>query len=343
MKKIVISGFYGHGNLGDEAILSGWKSVLGDKYEILPLTFNKDYTYSLHGLKGYNRFSVLEIQKAFGKADYFISGGGGLFQDWSFKTPFYYGVLPLWARFRKIPSFSIGQSIGPLRHFWTNKWTEFVFKFFAWIGVRDYKSWLWLQERGINAEMVGDIAFQLWDNAKSVYYKSNSRHGIGVILRDWKYTTINYPEIIKTGIVNLGKKISFLFFRREEKEKFSFLPGDFFPDFKDALAWIGERELVIGMRLHAIIFALLSRTPFVAIAYDSKIKDFLEFYHLEDCMLELSELNTPLLEEKLSYILENKERIFNDNLYLRIREQVQSDKKKIRSLLESKNVKSASV
>ena len=53
-------------------------------------------------------------------------------------------------------------------------------------------------------------------------------------------------------------------------------------DYKEALEIIARAHLVIGMRLHAIIFAVLTKTPFLALSYSNKVKDFVKTVNLDN-------------------------------------------------------------
>ena len=84
-KKIVISGYYGFDNAGDEAVLSGILEMLGNldiKADITVLSSNPEATSKLHyGITSVNRFGIVSLIKAISSADLVISGGGSLFQD----------------------------------------------------------------------------------------------------------------------------------------------------------------------------------------------------------------------------------------------------------------------
>lgn len=42
------------------------------------------------------------------------------------------------------------------------------------------------------------------------------------------------------------------------------------------MSLIGNLDLLIGIRLHALIFAALMHVPFIGISYDPKINSFLQ-------------------------------------------------------------------
>lgn len=95
--KVIISGWYGHGNLGDEAILASLAGQLqARKHEVGVLSFDPAATEEMHGLEAYpqlpsgalrrakNRIfgNLKETYRAIEDADVFVLGGGGFLSDW---------------------------------------------------------------------------------------------------------------------------------------------------------------------------------------------------------------------------------------------------------------------
>ena len=82
MSKVVLSGYYGFDNFGDEAILQ----VLVDNLkainaEITVISKNPSKTSSIHDVKTVFMFNILGIIAAINRSDVVISGGGSLLQD----------------------------------------------------------------------------------------------------------------------------------------------------------------------------------------------------------------------------------------------------------------------
>lgn len=119
MSKIVISGYYGYDNLGDEAILmaiiSVFKSINKD-IELVILSDSPDITEKRYQVKAINRNKLGELWNEIKECDLFISGGGSLFQDvtsWR-SIPYYTGLLFL-ALFFKKKTVIYAQGIGPVK------------------------------------------------------------------------------------------------------------------------------------------------------------------------------------------------------------------------------------
>lgn len=62
--------------------------------------------------------------------------------------------------------------------------------------------------------------------------------------------------------------------RMHQPERFTLLSGGLDP--QTMMATVGLLDLLIGMRLHSIVFAARSAVPFIAIAYDAKVTAFCE-------------------------------------------------------------------
>ena len=103
-KKIVISGWYGPGNIGDEAILQAMIDTFEEQFQnctITALSFNPSYTKNTQkinavrqvpsSIKGWvysavtlNIFKTIKVIK---DCDLFVMGGGGFLSDWQPEVP----------------------------------------------------------------------------------------------------------------------------------------------------------------------------------------------------------------------------------------------------------------
>lgn len=67
-----------------------------------------------------------------------------------------------------------------------------------------------------------------------------------------------------------------------------YVPG--YDDLGETMRWLASAELVIGERLHASILAAACATPFVALEYRPKIRDFAKSIGAEDLVVRTDEL-----------------------------------------------------
>ena len=151
--RVVLSGYFGFDNVGDEAILFAIIRALRKlepTIEITVLSNNPAETAATYGVNSVNRWNIGEVRSAMKSADGLISGGGSLMQDaTSGKTiPYYAGVIKL-AQMAKVPVFIYSQGIGPINGA-LGKWlVKSVFNKCAGITVRDEGSFELLREIGV--------------------------------------------------------------------------------------------------------------------------------------------------------------------------------------------------
>ncbi len=79
---------------------------------------------------------------------------------------------------------------------------------------------------------------------------------------------------------------------------------------EELLSVMSRLSLVVGVRLHSIIFSSMVNTPFMAFNYDPKVKYFVEDLGLSELLLEIDK-DTSLknIQEKIEYIRENNVKI----------------------------------
>jgi polysaccharide pyruvyl transferase WcaK-like protein len=64
-------------------------------------------------------------------------------------------------------------------------------------------------------------------------------------------------------------------------------------------------DFSICMMLHSSILAFGSTIPFVSIGYDQKNRAFMEFIKMEEAFIDVSELNSHNMEQKIEYLISN--------------------------------------
>jgi polysaccharide pyruvyl transferase WcaK-like protein len=115
---VLLSGWYGGGNVGDEAVLAALVQLLRDHDPDLPITalsVNPEQTARLHKIKAIRR-NPLRFCAALADCDSFALGGGGTVQDvtsvWNLPS---YLLYPMLARRMGKRVVWCGVGIGPLR------------------------------------------------------------------------------------------------------------------------------------------------------------------------------------------------------------------------------------
>lgn len=283
-KEVMVLGYYGFGNWGDEATLSaiiGMIHKVSSETKISVLSYNGNETYKSYGVNGISRNSYLKIIAAIKRCDIVICGGGTILQDVTSSRSLYYYLLVIWLAKKykkKIAFFSNG--FGPIIKNKTvtskvcNKANDII--------VRDEKSKNMMLEMGINKKIYvsTDIVFNF---EKTPNIKKQKK--IAVSLRPWKYSK-HFIEQIAAAInklIDKGYYIDFISLHKNTDEKILKQVIDKINkknkiclyksnSYRQVMDRIGQSRIMIGMRLHANIFALINDMPIITINYDPKIE-----------------------------------------------------------------------
>ena len=118
MKRIVVSGYYGSKNAGDEAMLAAMIEVLSEldpQVNITVISADPEDTRKRHGVHAVSWLSLSEIVGALRSADLLVSGGGSLLQNVTSGRSLYYYLGVIWLAERLgVPVMLYAQGIGPV-------------------------------------------------------------------------------------------------------------------------------------------------------------------------------------------------------------------------------------
>lgn len=303
MSEIVISGYYGFANAGDEAMLAAMIEAFNDLEPGIGITVisgNPEDTRERHGVKAVFRLNYPEIIKVLSKSDILISGGGSLLQDvTSNRSLYYYLSIMLLAKKMGKPVMLYAQGIGPVRGSMAQGAMRYIGNMVDLITVRDEGSEEELKFLGINKPKVhvtADPVLAMHPVDKAIgrsILRKNGLEGatplIGICPREWK-DWAHYKNILAqtadTLVREFGARIVFLPMQwpddfavakkiaKRMKEKSAVLEEEFTTT--ELLSLVGNLDMLIGIRLHALIFAAVMSVPMVGISYDPKIERFLE-------------------------------------------------------------------
>ncbi|WP_223066118.1 polysaccharide pyruvyl transferase family protein [Paenibacillus caui] len=147
-RTIVLSGYYGFRNSGDEAVLRSILTALeeegqrsGIAFEPVVLSSDPDWTSHMYGVRAVPRMKFAEVWKAIHGSDGLISGGGSLLQDATgpASVPYYLGIIKL-AQWMGKPTFVYAQGVGPVNRKPYRRLIASVFRKCRYISVRDMES-----------------------------------------------------------------------------------------------------------------------------------------------------------------------------------------------------------
>ncbi|HOF87886.1 MAG TPA: polysaccharide pyruvyl transferase CsaB, partial [Armatimonadota bacterium] len=198
MSTVLLSGYYGYNNLGDEAVLGGLLAGLrAAAPAVRPVVLSGDVaaTERLHAVDAIPRMGLGAVRAALREADLFVSGGGSLLQDvTSLRSPLYYLGLLWLAQRAGVPTMALAQGMGPLRHPLNRLLARRILNRARAITVRDDASAAFLAGLGVDRppiEVTADPSFLLEPDESdrlARWWESRLPAGrpvIGVALRHW--------------------------------------------------------------------------------------------------------------------------------------------------------------
>lgn len=297
MKKVVLSGYYGFNNIGDEAVLAsiiqGLEREIPDVC-ITVLSNDPVKTEKQYNVKAVNRWHPKQIISVIKDCDLFISGGGSLLQDVTGrKSIIYYLALISLARMWKKPVMIYAQGIGPVGRPWARRLMGKVLNTVDLITVRDEASRVDLEAAGVvrppivvtvDPVMGWDVPQERLHSESLQNLNWDEEKFVGISLRNWP--GLDAVELAQLGdsLVQKGFRVVFLPFHfpgdisvcrdvaKLMKEESYLIKDNLSP--VEMMNVVGKMHLIIGMRLHALIMAGAQGIPFAAISYDPKVERY---------------------------------------------------------------------
>jgi polysaccharide pyruvyl transferase CsaB len=282
--RLLISGYYGAGNLGDEAVLAGLLGALATT-DVTPVVASLDpaATTSAHAVAAVHRYHGLPM--ALWRADAVVSGGGGLLQDVTSarSLSYYLGVLRL-ARALGKPVAVFGQSLGPL----SPAGGERVRRALAGVplGLRDAPSLALAARLGLAARPVADPAL-LVDrpppDARAGAAGGAGRAGALVLIPRSGYPAIGavLEELGRRHLAAGGRvRVALVHPAHDAAEGRRLIgalgaaEGVAAATVRGLLAALAGAHAVVSGRLHGLVLGAVAGAPVAGLAYDPKVAGF---------------------------------------------------------------------
>lgn len=308
---IVMSGYYGFGNLGDESLLDIITESLAEEIpgvRIAALTNNTSIERRRTGISCVPRFDPLSLSHALKRSSMLISGGGSLLQDKTSRRSLgYYAGVISYAEKCGTKTAVLANGIGPITYEKNKKKTRSVIDRVDFVSVRDRESKAELERLGVkNTEKIrvsADPAILIRPSSEHALDRAIEKLG----LDGKKYFAVSLrplaSQIGKKGALSdddrrivdeVGKACADIAARhslvpliipmqRVQDERICStlcdrLESDGVPSVmmipdsaRDLIGILGRSELAIGMRLHIIIFASSASCPVIGLSYDPKV------------------------------------------------------------------------
>lgn len=208
--KVILAGWYGATNIGDELLLdviAGWLREF--ECELVIVSLNPDHTRKVFSCEAVDFHNLGAIAQVMSSADLFVMGGGGIFQD---HHPFniealYDPVAPDIAQYARpfymarqfgLKTAICAHGVGPIT---TRPAREIVADIFSkadFVSVRDQKSANLLKKLGLERELVvaPDPGWLVSNNLQVSVSASENTEGVekskrrlGLIVREWPEET----------------------------------------------------------------------------------------------------------------------------------------------------------
>lgn len=337
MYKILISGYYGFNNIGDESILRAVIDNLQDKLDNIEITvLSKDpvTTAEKYGVSSVNRKSIKSIISAVKNCDLLVSGGGSLLQDVTSKKSILYYLIIMWmAQFFRKKIFIYSQGIGPINSTLNRKLTSMTLSKVSGIVVRDEASKEFLAEIGVVSNKVvvtADPVLRIKPVPLLIGQEILRKEGIninkeqltiGFAIRERKLNS----EFINELCIAMNRLIE------EKNAQIILIPFHFSEDVtvieeiekrlgnkvysikhkyltNEMLSIIGNMDLLVGVRLHALIHSAIMNVPMIGISYDPKINSFMKSIGMK-AMCSIYDFNNEYFMEEFNKTILNKEEL----------------------------------
>lgn len=299
--RVVLCGYYGYGNMGDNALLRAARDRARAAFpqrEIVALTARGGKDSRTFGVKCVRRMDPVSLLAALWNAEAVVFGGGTLLQDrTSLRSLVYYAILCGLARLRGARVELWGNGLVSPGSEIAARLVGYVLESAAYVGLRDILSVseafrlvsakgreriylerdLACRQRGATAERVEYLQRKLglFDRDGLVAYavvavKGSEGNGFLSVLGGF------VRELVSEGLVPVFLPM----FPREDQgacRRLSSLFGGVVArgmTESDTVGLMRGAEIVCGMRLHALVFASAADVPFVGVGSDPKIEGF---------------------------------------------------------------------
>lgn len=314
---VIISGYYGFGNMGDDSLLTSIAAQLRQidpEIRITALTKDPKKSQIKYGVRCINRLNVFAVRREMKRSKLLISGGGSLLQNnTSEKSLNYYIAVIRLAKRLGLPVMVYSNGIGPIYGERSVAKVKKVLEEVDLISLREPSSFEFLQEIGLRAKkeikVTADPALTVLpiDAARLSYIEN--RLGIDTKTKKYYALSVREYENLKTGgelsktefVRRIAAAMSEIYgrtgllplvvsvqnivddeissavclqFEKLSGQKAILVQG---LSARELTALLSHMEFAAGMRLHMLIYATNARIPAIGIAYDPKIRAFLEY------------------------------------------------------------------
>ena len=287
--RALLSGYYGKGNGGDEALLATLLQMLPPHVTPVVLSGNPKETRDRYAVEAHDRMAFLPVLQAVRSCDALIWGGGSLIQDaTSAISPLYYGGLMAYCQRMGLKTIAWAQGIGPVKRPVTQWLARQTFGSCTKVSVRDRTSARILADWQIPYIQAPDPVWALESKPVPGLWDLPAPR-VAITLR-------THPLLTETRLANLTRAL--VDFQKATQTFILLLPFQKSEDLSIAQAIQPQLkhvsqivcledpqllkgvfrgvEMAIGMRLHSLIMAAAEGCRCFALSYDPKVNRLME-------------------------------------------------------------------
>ncbi len=349
---VVISGYYGFHNSGDDSILKAMVDSLRNArpgIRILALSNDPQETKAIYGIDAIHRFDVFRIVRNLRKTKLLISGGGSLIQDVTSNQSLYYylGIIFLGKKLgTRVMLYANG--IGPIYREKNYKVIARVLNRVDLITLREPSSLEELRKFGVTEpeiRVTADPAFTLRAAGKAATDKLLKKAGLPkekpycvISLRPWREADQSLEKVVAEAAdyIRTRYDLEVVFVPMQESRdltiaertaKLMKFPGSVlrgkYPS-TELMSLVGNAEFVIGMRLHILIYAARMGTPVIGLTYDPKV-DATMAYLNQRCITSAKQPNPLTLRRYIDEIIKKHEQICQELAQASVASQIKAE------------------
>lgn len=338
MKHVIICGYHGFSNSGDETLL---KVIVEDLKRVCPgvhitvLSMKPSKTAKANGVDAVFRYDPFKISRLMKTADLFVFGGGSLLQDaTSTRSLYYYLTILKIALDNHVKVMLYGNGIGPLNKEKNRAATAKVLNRVQLITVRDEGSARLLEEIGVTvpeilvtADPVFALQLEYGGDAglrREARLPEGKKYAVFAI-RKWKTLSQDHSRELAAFCEEIYRQYDIvpLFVPMQYREDaeaacavgkyittpFSLIDRNM--SVEEILSLIRNAEFVVAMRLHALIYSAIADTPAIALSYDTKVTEFMQMTRQEAC-IDAEKADARKLLEMVGCITKNRDALHSE-------------------------------
>lgn len=291
--RLLVAGYFGCGNLGDDAILLGFLEGVRDRnVQLTVMSGYPEETHRLYGIRCIPRKDNQSFQDELTRCDALVFPGGSIFQDvTSVASVSYYAGLVAKAKKAGKKVVMLGQGVGPLTNFLGKRLAAGAFNSADVIAVRDAASVQTLKALNVKhtPRVCGDLAFLLPKPAgqeESASFSVGDMRTIGLAPRPFgkhkeivqmfgELCRLLYQNNLMPVLIEMDREHDHQLLDDIEKSQ-----GGKVPSIRKVTTpmqlqqRLSRMECIIAVRLHAAILATtVGVLPFM-VSYDPKVSAF---------------------------------------------------------------------